>query len=411
MYIGTCNVHLICKGSYVYGPRTETPTIPLISELGHPNSIFVPATDRIIPLPHAGNGKHKVGVVVCEAFWQDGSLHDVGSRTVARKQMERLDELGFKLYSGFESEFYVVDAKTKEPLLDGVDFSVDQILAANSEWVFDLEQGLYKCGIDVGAMHTEYGPGQFELCMAPEWNMKTADDMYVFKGACKEILAKHGRQATFMTKPFARDHIGCSGFHFNHSLWRKSDNKSAFYDDTKPNNMSDVMRHWVGGLMKHIVSLLAICSPTPNCYRRIYNAWAPERADWGIDNRMTSVRVKAYDEKSCLVENRLPSSACNAYLVMAATIAAGLDGVENKIEPPAPGQNAENPKLPGDLGSCLDALEKNEVLRERLGERFVDWFVLCKRQNELSKFAVLTRQGDKMREEMERERAEYFDYI
>ena len=96
---------------------------------------------------------------------------------------------------------------------------------------------------------------------------------------------------------------------------------------------------------------------------------------------------------------------------MAATIAAGLDGVENQIEPPAPGQNADNPKLPSDLGSCLDALEKNEVLRERLGERFVDWFVLCKRQNELSKFGVLTRQGDKMREEMERERAEYFDYI
>ena len=245
----------------------------VITAKRYANADFVPATNQIIPLPHAGNGKHKVGMVICEAFWTDGTLHDVGTRSVARKQIEKLDSLGFKLFSGFETEFFVVDTKTKEPLFDGLDFGVDQILAENSEWVFDLEQGLYKTGIDIGAMHTEHGPGQFEICMQPAWNMQTADNMYVFKGACKEILAKHGKQASFMTKPYSREYMGSSGFHFNHSLWDKESGKCLFYDVNKPNNMSDVMRYWVGGLMKHLISLLAFCSPTPNCYRRLHNPW------------------------------------------------------------------------------------------------------------------------------------------
>ena len=379
--------------------------------MGYANADYVPATDRIISLPHAGNDKHRVGMVVCEAFWHDGSLHEVGPRTVARKQIEKLDLLGYKIYSGFETEFFVVDSKSKQPLFDGVDFAVDQILAANSSWMFDLEQGLRKTGIDVGALHSEYGPGQFELCMAPAWNMKTADDMYIFKGACKEILAKHGRQASFMTKPFAKKHMGSSGFHFNHSLWEKNTGKCAFYDVNKANKMSDVMRYWVGGIMKHLVSLLAICRPTPNCYRRLHNPWAPDRIDWGIDHRMTAIRVKAYNEKCCLVENRLPSAACNPYLVVAATIAAGLDGLENKIEPPASGQHETNAELPSDLATCLDDLDSNVALRQRLGSQFVDWFLTCKRENELSQFPVVTREGDQMSEEIEKEFEEYFAYI
>ena len=389
------------------GPRTELPTIKALEDIGYGNGTFVPAT-ALMPLPWAGNGKHKVAQVFCEAFWPDGSLMSVCPRTVARKQFERLEQRGYQLYSGFEAEFMVVDAKTKQPLFDGVDFGVDQILAENSEWMFDAEKQLASVGVDICAIHPEYSPGQFECALAPQYGMKTPDNMMIFKQAFREILLKYNLQPTFMTRPFANDG-GCSGFHLNHSLW-SNDGKCLFYDVSKPDNMSDVMRYWLGGIMKHLTVLNALCSPTPNCYRRLHQPWAPHKHDWGIDNRGVSVRVKSHAERTCLVENRLPSSASNAYLTVAGTIAAGLDGIDKKIEPPPKGIHDASPLLPG-FEDCLKALEESDVMRQSLGEDFIQWFLLAKRQNELSKFSDLTLTGPIPEEEIRKEREEYFKLI
>ena len=321
-----------------------------------------------------------MGQIFCEAFWSNGTPVAAAPRTVARKQYERLESLGYRLFSGFEAEFTVVHADTKAPVFSGRDFVVDQSLAANSEWMFDAEKQLASVGVDVCAIHPEYSYGQFECCMAPEFGMKTPDNMIVFKQAFKEILPKYSLQPTFMTRPLG-DAGGSSGFHFNHSLWSKNYDECLFYDVSKPNNMSDVMRYWVGGLLKHMPALSAFCSPTTNCHRRLHQPWAPSKQTWGIENRFASLRVKASNEKCCLVENRLPSSASNVYLVVAATIAAGLDGIEHKIEPPPMGNHDDDALLPS-LEESFKALEASDVMRRSLGDELITWFLATKRGNE-----------------------------
>ena len=310
--------------------------------------------------------------------------------------------MGYRLYSGFEAEFIVVDSTSMKPVFEGVDLLTDLVLSRNSNWLFELERSLQISGVDVQAFHAEHLPGQFECCMQPKYGIDTFDNMILFKQACKEILPRHGYTPTFMTRPFL-ECDGSSGFHFNHSLWDNS-GQSMFYDASKPDKMTDVMRYWIGGIMKHIKALLVLCSPTPNCFRRLHEFHTPDREDWDINNRRASIRVRNNSERCCLVESRLPSAACNPYLVAASTIAAGIDGIENKIEPPARGISDENLKLPS-FEEALTALENDTQLVERLGGEFVKWWLTVKRDNEQHLLAENTQH------DFEIERNQYFEFL
>ena len=391
-------------GTTCFGPRTEIPHIDKIHDVNYCNANYLPATG-LIDLPWASEGgKFKVGEVICEAQWPDGSPLQAAPRAVARKQIERLDAMGYTFLSAFELEFFVVDAETKKAVFDGLEFQSDIVLSRNVQWLYDVEKQLQGVGIEIGQMHTEYSPGQFELAMVPKKGIKPFDDMYVMKQALRDILPKYGVQPTFMTRPFSGIG-GSSGLHFNHSLWDK-DGKSAFYDSTKPDNMSDPMRYWIGGIMKHIHPLLVLCSPTPNCFRRLHNPWAPDKADWDFDHRMVAIRAKTSSAKSSLVENRLPTPAGNPYLIAAATIAAGIDGLKNKIEPPPKGQNDSNAPL-ASFEECVKALKEDKVIVDALGAEFVDWWVSLKTEFEMKKFADKST----TEEVMQAEREEYFDFI
>ena len=202
-----------------------------------------------------------------------------------------------------------------------------------------------------------------EINFAPASGIDAADQAFRFKNGVKEIAQQQGYMASFMTKPYADQ--SASGCHYHHSLVDLQSGTNAFSNTDNPFEMNDICRWWLGGQIKHAAAICALAAPTINCYKR-YKQWsfAPTNATWGIENRTVGVRVKGMKGEGAHLENRTPGSASNPYLVMAAVLAAGIDGLRNHIEPPAPVEkiaygleDVEN--LPASLPDALDALESS----------------------------------------------------
>lgn len=172
-------------------------------------------------------------------------------------------------------------------------------------------------------------------------------------------------------------------------------------------HLSNLTRYWLGGLTKHLAAISALCCPTVNCYRRLHGFVSPGYINWNLDDRFCSIRVKNLNEKGTYIENRLPSSACCPYHVIAATVASGIDGIINKIEPPPKGDKSLG-QLPTTFEEALNILDKDEVIREALGPSFVNYFVKLKRGADLTD-AVSHRRNDE--EQLSWERDQYFEYI
>ncbi|GFS24232.1 glutamine synthetase [Elysia marginata] len=221
------------------------------------------------------------------------------------------------------------------------------------------------------------------------------------------------RPATYVNlrrKGFTPEFIACvdlkelnhSGFHFNFSLWDR-DGINVFVDPVNPDQLSQFGRHWLAGLIEHAPALTALCSPTVNCYRRHHTESAPNFVNWAIERRYTTFRVKIDPGNNVYLENRIPSSACNPHLVMACTVAAGMDGVRRKLT--LPKQMDKTKRLPESLEEALDALEADTVLAEILGPKMVELFIFTKRKFELEHFKSLGMLPD---EEMLVEEKEYY---
>ena len=391
------------------GPRVEIDLdIPGLHEKGHGNVFLVPCEDKVHELPWAGGHAARVGEVMCEPHWEDGKPQSVCPRTQARRQLEKLKELGLNILAATEVEFIVSKLEdVKKRLFDGCDAFSFKIFSEHETFFYDLDAKLVKSGLDIETMQIEYAPGQLEFVMNPTKGIESADQVFRMKAALKETFREYGYAPTFMTKPFA-DGV-CSGFHFNHSLWREDTGENAMQHEKGKNKLSDTGRHWLAGLLKHAPALTALCCPTPNCYRRLHHPWAPCTANWGIDDRMATVRVKNSTPSRTYFESRLPSSASNPYLVLAGHIAAGIDGIVNKLEcPPAREENL--PDLPHSLEEALQDLEADTVMTEALGEEFMSWFPRMKRTFEIEKFKEHNI-NENIESEIEAERQSYFEFI
>ena len=201
-----------------------------------------------------------------------------------------------------------------------------------------------------------------------------------------------------------------NGFHFNHSLWNVSDNKNAFYDASKKDKLSDLARYWVGGIMKHLGSICLLCCPTPNCYRRLHQPWAPDICNWGVGNRLATVRVKSLSESATYVENRLATGSANAYLVLASTCAAGIDGIVNKIEPPVQ-NDKEARKLPSSLQEAIETFKEDTFIKDVFGDQFVRWFLESKAQDIALTGTNPSDPKEYEEEAYAKERERYFDFL
>jgi glutamine synthetase len=257
-------------------------------------------------------------------------------------------------------------------------------LSQNLPYVNALFDEMAKFGVPIEGLHTETGPGVFEAAILYCDPVEAADRAVLFKTGAKEIGQRFGIMPSFMAK-WNADLPGCSG-HIHQSLWDRSGKKNLFFDDRHPHKMSALFEHYVAGQMHCLPDILPLMAPTVNSYKRLVDgAWAPTRVNWGIDNRTTALRVIAGSSKSTRLETRVNGSDSNPYLAMAAALASGLYGIENKLRLPsgpiAGNGYADNaaPILSRTLHEATTRFEQSDLARELFGDPFVEHFAATRR--------------------------------
>ncbi|MFA5889746.1 MAG: type I glutamate--ammonia ligase [Actinomycetota bacterium] len=268
----------------------------------------------------------------------------------------------------------------------------DQQQDLRTEMMLTMQQ----MGIHIEVQHHEVGTaGQAEIDMRFGTLLATADKIMNYKYVVKNVAWRHGKTATFMPKPLFMDNG--SGMHLHQSLWKNGE--PLFYDETGYALLSDMARYYIGGLLKHARSLLAFTNPTTNSYRRLVPGYeAPINLVYSQRNRSACVRIPTYAKSPAArrIEFRTPDPSCNPYLAFAACLQAGLDGIRNKIEPPAPvdkdlydlepEEKAGIAQVPGSLEEVLNALEADHDFLLEGGvftEDVIETWIAYKREHEL----------------------------
>jgi glutamine synthetase len=321
------------------------------------------------------------------------------SRVVLKRQLDKLAAQGLTLYTGIEPEFMLLarDANGKLKPFDSTD-SLEKPcydykgLSRASAFLDELTSSLRAIGVDVYQIDHEDANGQFEVNFTYSDALTSADSYTLVKMAVSEIARKHGMIGTFMPKPFS-NRTG-SGAHFHISMGDKQ-TRNLFHDPQDPQGLglSEMGYQFLAGLLHHARALAAICAPTVNSYKRLVvgrslsgATWAPAYIAYGDNNRTGCVRIPGGR-----LEMRLPDSGCNPYLVSAAIIAAGMDGVQRKLHPgPMNNTNlyeatpAELAKLgvgllPQNLLEAITALEQDEVVKDGLGAELAAEFIALKK--------------------------------
>jgi len=254
---------------------------------------------------------------------------------------------------------------------------------------------LEQMGIDIEAQHHEVATaGQAEIDMKYAPMSRMADQILGFKYVVKNVARKHGMTATFMPKPIFGDNG--SGMHVHQSIWK--DGKPLF-SGNKYGGMSDMGLHYIGGILKHAASLVALTNPTTNSFKRLVPGYeAPVNLAYSCRNRSAAIRIPMYsaNPKAKRIEVRFPDASCNPYLAFSAMLMAGLDGIENKIDPGdpldkniydlAPEELAGVPSVPGSLDAALESLEEDHEYLLR-GDVFtqdvIDTWISYKQENEI----------------------------
>src|SRR2546421_2073206 len=247
----------------------------------------------------------------------------------------------------------------------------------NAPLVHDLQDKLNAFDIELEAFHTETGPGVYEAALRYDALLRAADKAALFKTAAKEICARHGVMPCFMAK-WNKELPGCSG-HLHQSLWTLA-GEPVFHDGRGTKGMSKLMAHYVAGQVTLMPAMTALIAPTINSYKRmVRGAWSPTMATWGVENRTTALRVIPGSPASTRVEYRFAAADMNPYIAIAASVAAGLHGVQHELpllpETSGNGYEAKAEPLPPTLRAATEALSRSKETRELLGEAFVDHYV------------------------------------
>jgi glutamine synthetase len=322
-------------------------------------------------------------------FWNaDGTPYEASPRQLLHRVGRRAREMGFLPRFGSEYEYFIFRETPQSlrekrfadltPLSPGM-FGYSWLRSsAHAALVHAIIDGCNAFEIPVEGMHTETGPGVYETAVLYDDLERAADKAALFKTVAKEICARHGLIACFMAKWNPRL-PGCSG-HVHQSLWDRKGTQNRFHDPAAQDGMGRTLRHYLGGQVALMPELTALYWPTINSYKRsVENTWAPTTASWGRENRTCAIRVIGGSPKSTRVEYRQLGADMNPFIGMAASLAAGLWGIEKEMEPPPPCEgNAYSvpaAPLPRNLRDAVDLLKRSERAREILGEGFVDHYV------------------------------------
>ena len=337
----------------------ETPVVGFAN--GFPDCLSV-------PMHPPGAVPWEPGVAMCfaRAEGMDHGPLTVDPRQALLRQVERAAAIGIDLQVGTELEFYLLDPDTGRPRDKGND-CYGLARAAELEPVLGpMRRELAEMGIPIEQSNPEYAAGQVEVNIRYDSAMIAADRVIMFRSLVKQLAARHSLNATFMAKPFI-DESG-NGFHLHYSLW--SEGKNIFANAGK---LNDRGRHFLGGMQQRMAEASICGAATVNAYRRRQPlSFCPVNASWGLDNRTVALRVIEGSDSAVRIEKRDAGADCNPYLLMAADIAAGLDGIEGKTEPTAitTGNAYEDdnaPPSPLDLADAISLARNSGWLRDVLG--------------------------------------------
>lgn len=317
-----------------------------------------------------------------------GQPLSVCPRRLLRKVLDRAASAGFTAKAGLEFEWFnfnetpqsLAEKKYVEPtpITPGM-FGYSLLrMSQNLPFFNALMDELERFRVPIEGLHTETGPGVLEAAILYSEALEAADRAVLFKSGAREIGRRFGIMPSFMAK--WNDKLpGCSG-HTHLSLWK--DGENTFHDPSDPLGVSSTMRSFVAGILALLPELLPFFAPTVNSYKRLVDGfWAPTKPTWGIDNRTVAARVIPGSAKSTRLELRVPGSDVNPYLAVAAAVAAGMWGVERKLElsaPPVVGSayaESSVERLPRNLHQATVQLEASKVARELFGDGFVEHFV------------------------------------
>ena len=333
--------------------------------------------------------------IVCDGF-VDGEPFDACPRQVLRRQIDSLRKRGWVLQTGIEPEFFLLRRKgTGYAPADGLDRldkpSYDlKSLPRQSDFLAQLVVGLSACGLDVFQIDHEDAHGQYEVNFMHADALTSADNLMLFKMAAQVLAEQRGMVFSMMPKPIANQ--PGSGMHFHVSLWDGEDDNAKCVFDDRGRALSRLGQQFIAGVLAHSAALCAIAAPTVNSYKRLMvsetlsgTSWAPAYVAHGPNNRTAVVRTLGGR-----FEWRLPDASTNPYLASAALIAAGLDGINRKLDP---GPACEDDLfkltlaevrargialLPQDLNEALAALRADEVVCAALGETLTGQFIELK---------------------------------
>jgi glutamine synthetase len=333
-----------------------------------------------------------VAALLCDFRDARGKDHPACPRSLLRRVVEKANAMGYSPKFGAEFEFFLFQ-ESRESLvekgfrglspLDPGMFGYSWVRTGqDSVLMRDILESMRDFDIRIEGLHTETGPGVYEVAIRYDDVLAAADQAALFKVAMKQIAHRHGLAVTFMAK-WNASLPGSSG-HIHQSLYQGD--RNAFHDPRAPRGMSKVMRSYVAGQLALMRELTALYSPTINSYKRyVPGVWAPLAATWGVENRTCALRVIGTGDPSAIrVEYRQTAADMNPYISMAASLAAGLHGIEQELELPPetvgdPGEGEGPRRLPRTLHEATELLDRSRVARRLLGAAFVDHYVATRR--------------------------------
>ena len=349
-----------------------------------------PSTFQILPFSDSPDG-HLSARMFCDIAMPDGEPSWADPRQVLRRQMNNAGTQGFTCYIHPEIEFFLIksldtDGYPPVPTDWGGYFDqavTDEAPAFRAHAISSLE----RMGISVEFSHHEAAPGQQEIDLRYADALSMADNIMTFRYLIKQVARQNGVSATFMPKPFT-EHPG-SAMHTHISLFEGDEN--AFHDPDDELRLSKTAKSFIAGILEHAPEISAVTNQWVNSYKRIASgAEAPRAAAWGASNRSAMVRLPMYTQNKAAsrrIEVRSPDSACNPYLAYSVLLAAGLKGVKENYELPAPAEDdvshmtrrerraAGFKDLPSDLADALRHMERSELVADALGEHVFEYFL------------------------------------
>jgi glutamine synthetase len=391
------------EGALEEGMGFDGSSIEGFARIDESDMVAMPDPDTWQLLPWTPPEHRATARMFCDVLKPGGEPFEGDPRYVLKKNLKKAADLGYTFYVGPELEYFYfklgrdsqgredLSAYTTDPLDRGGYFDLttrDAAIELRRDTVIQLE----KMGIGIEYSHHEVADSQHEIDMRYTDALTMADSVMTYRLVVKEVALKNGVYATFMPKPIFG--INGSGMHVHQSLFKGD--KNAFFDPKDSYNLSKEAKSYIAGLLKYAPEFTAVCNQWVNSYKRLVPGYeAPVYLSWARRNRSDLVRVPEYRpgrEKATRVELRSPDPACNPYLCFSVMLAAGLDGIKNNLQVPAPIEenvyemNAEERKqrnittLPGSLAEAVQLAEGSNLVREALGEHVFNSFVENKKK-------------------------------